>query len=308
MAGNVTLRGVPIGDLVANAANVRDDATVDVEDLAASIRVQGILQPLIVNETGGRLVVTDGHRRLAAARLAQVPVLPCLVTTGRGKRDVVATMLATAMHKELTPLEQARAFRQLRNEGMVSVDIARATGYSAALVKARLLLLELPREAQDMVEDSTLTLRDATTLAKQVKAKRTGTVGTNAGRSAWFTRSHPLAASITCDHGDRRTIVGAVACGQCWEETIRAHERGELDVVPTHDETAVVRVLSGDLPEVLSRADRLEVVRRLVAQGASDHQIARRTGVTERQALRDRQHLDLASPIGVGGHPEVRAG
>jgi ParB family chromosome partitioning protein len=289
------LRRIPTADLVANRRNVRDDLD-GIDELAASIRANGVLQPLIVNNTGSALVVTDGHRRLAAARLAQVPALVCIVESGADERRVVTTMLAAAMHQQLRPIEQAKAFQRLRDEGVTTADIARSTGYTTALIRARLLLLELPDEAQDMVEEQTLTIGQATALAKQVKAKARGAARVSSAKSAWLTKSHRLALSITCDHGDARTVVGGVACGQCWEAAIRADERGDLEVVPAHDEALVERVLGGErLP--LHRVDRLECVRRLVAGGYTDGQIADTLRCTARQVLRDRQALDLASAV-----------
>jgi len=292
------LRRVPLADLTANPGNVRDHLD-GIEELAASIRANGLLQPLIVNQRGSRLVVTDGHRRLAAARLAGVPALLCIVTAGADEQRVTTTMLAAAMHRELRPIEQARAFDRLKRSGVPTSQIAQSTGYSINLIRQRLLLLELPEEAQGMVEDETLTIGQATTLAKQVRAKKSGSVPAKGARSAWLTKSHALALSVSCDHGDRRTIIGGVACGQCWEAAIRADERGDLDVVPTCDEALVERVLCGErIP--MQRADRLECTRRLVARSLSDAEIATRLHVTPRQVLRDRQALDLAAPIESG--------
>jgi ParB/RepB/Spo0J family partition protein len=305
MSAPATFRGVPVDQLREHPGNVRQ--TFDgIEELADSIRARGIQQPLIVNERGPDVyVVTDGHRRLRAARLAQVPVIPCIVTTGQDARSVRATMLAAAMHQQLTPLEQARAFKQCRDDGMLVPDIARSTGYSQALVKNRLLLLELPAEAQDMVEADELTLGQATALAKQVKATKSGTVGANTSKSMWLSNSHRLAryVRLRCDHGDSRRIVGTVGCGQCWEEVIREDATGKVNTDLTFDEAIVQRILAGDQVD-LTRRDRLEAVRRLAGQGMSDSRIAAQVGTTDRQVLRDRQTLSVPSPIGRPGHNE----
>jgi ParB/RepB/Spo0J family partition protein len=228
----VTFLGIPTDQLRDNPANIRDDVKVsEIDDLANSIRANGILQPLIVNRTiDDEYVVTDGHRRLAAARLAKVPIAPCLVTDAHDQRAVLAVMLATAMHKELTPLEQARAFKQCRDNGMLTLDIARSTGYSQALVRNRLLLLELPAEAQDMVDKDELTLGQATALAKQVKARSIGTATASTYKSRWLARTHRLARKVElrCDHAEVRQVVGGVGCGQCWEAAIRADEKAEV--------------------------------------------------------------------------------
>lgn len=293
----VHFRGVPTAHLTANPTNIRDDIVLaDIEALAASIRTNGILQPLIVNRTlKDELVVTDGHRRLAAARLAQVPAVPCLITDAVDDRTVLTTMLATAMHKELTPIEQARAFAQLRTQGMFVADIARATGYTQARIKARLLLLDIPKEAQDMVENGEVTLGQATSLAKQVRAKGNGTTAAAVTKGRWFTRTHRLArhVQLACDHTDIRQPIGGSGCGQCWEAAIRADAIGSLgDPPPAFDEAAVIRALSGERMN-LTRADRLEATTRLHAQGHSDSVIADRLHVSDRQVIRDRQTLDL---------------
>jgi ParB family chromosome partitioning protein len=228
---SIELRRVRTTDLVANRRNVREQLE-EIDELAASIRANGLLQPLIVNDQAGTLVVTDGHRRLEASRRAQVPYVMCLVTTDAGVRQVTTTMLAAAMHKELKPLEQARAFKALQGEGVTIADIARSTGYSAALIRSRLLLLELPAEAQDMVEDETLTIGQATELARQVKRTRSGGVAKigSGKEAARYWATHPLRSAVRdlCTHQEYRRTVGGAGCPPCWERAIRADERRVL--------------------------------------------------------------------------------
>lgn len=211
---------VPIRDLRANPANVREQLE-EIGPLAASIRTHGILQPLIVNCARGAFLVTDGHRRLAAAKLAMVPAAPCLVTSGAGTRDVIATMCAAAMHQELTPMEQARAFERLRAEGMTTTDVALSTGYSPRLVRQRLLLLSLPPEAQDLLDEGTLTVTAAAELAATLGTAPKVSAFLRSPKKSYLGRAHPLAARLDCTHGDVRVLVGGVACGQCWEQAIR---------------------------------------------------------------------------------------
>lgn len=281
-----------------NARNVRKDLG-NVDELAASLRTNGMQQPVIVtpNPGGDTYALVDGHRRHAAAIKAGLPAMPALVTTVTGKRQTLAMMLAAAMHKQLKPLEQAKAFADLRDDGMTINEISHTTGYSRATVLARISLLDLPRDAQTMVENNELTLAQAVDLAKQVKASRTGSTSTkHATRSAWFTTAHRLAASVTqaCTHDTAtRAHIGAVGCGQCWEAAIRADERGDLDVIPVFDEVAVLRLCDGRFAGNAKRADRLEAVTRLWRRGMSDSQIAERVKSTARQVIRDRQALDL---------------
>lgn len=190
LAAPVTTAGftyalVPVRDLRANPGNVREQLE-GIGPLASSIRSRGVLQPLIVNQVRGAYLVTDGHRRLAAAKLAMVPAVPCLVTSGAGPRDVIATMCAAAMHQELTPLEQARAFERLRSEGMSTKDVALSTGYSPKLVRQRLLLLTLPDEAQDLLEQGTLTVTAAAELAATLRTGSNGSAPVRATKQSYL--------------------------------------------------------------------------------------------------------------------------
>lgn len=229
MSAPITFRGIRTAELKSNRANVREQLD-GIDDLAASIRANGILQPLIVNDRAGDLIVTDGHRRLEAAKRASVPVVPCLVTVDADERHVITTMLAAAMHRELKPIEQGRAFARLKAQGVTVADIARSTGYSVAVVSNRLLLLELPAQAQDLVDDEQLSIGQATALAKQVRAHKTGSAATKRKAGGSFRRTHALAATVrlSCDHSETRHQYGGIGCGQCWEAAIRADERARI--------------------------------------------------------------------------------
>jgi ParB/RepB/Spo0J family partition protein len=286
--GRVTrIARIPTRDLTADPANVRSSLG-DLTELAASIKRLGQLQPLVVRESPTGLVVIDGHRRLAAAVSAGVPEVLCIVTGPTSESQATLIMLAAAMHRQLEPMDQARAFRRLREAGMSVAAISARTGYSGMTVRARLALLDLPDDAQRMVRDKKMTLREAGRLTKSRYACL------KSDRSAWFTRSHRLALGLDCDHGDARTILGGVACGQCWEAAIRADERGELECAPPYDEVLVQRVLNGERLS-MSRTDRLEAVRILARRGWSDARIAGQVRVSERQVIRDRQALDEPS-------------
>lgn len=219
---SATFRVIPTADVRPSAHNVRDDLG-DLTELTASLRANNMQQPIIVTDRVTHYELVDGHRRHTAATAANIRAIPAIVTEVNGLRATVVTMLAAAMHKQLTPLEQAKAFLALMDDGMPVGAIAQATGYSRTTIHERVSLLELPAECQDMVATGALTLRDAVALAHEVKAKRAGSVATRASRSAWFTRAHPLAAEVakTCHHGSDRRLVGSLGCGQCWEATIR---------------------------------------------------------------------------------------
>ena len=219
---------VPLEQLHPNRNNPRE-ALEDIDALAKSIRRLGVQQPLLVHQDAtGRMTIVDGHRRYEAALAAGVDTVPCLASPAGTRSAQLGVMLATAMSKALTPLERARAFSALAQEGFGLQEIAGQTGFSVATVRAGLSLLSLPDEAQRMLDNDEITTGDAVDLAAQLKSQRAGADRTPAKqRQAWFRTEHPLAAQVkqTCTHRGDRRIVGSTGCGQCWEHAIRTDER-----------------------------------------------------------------------------------
>lgn len=218
---------IPIDRIRPNTANIRTKLG-DLDELAASILAVGLLQPLVVRPDGhGKFVLVDGHRRFHAARRAGLTALPCLASKAEDETGQIGVMLAAAMHKQLEPVEQAQAFTALRNRGLSVADIARRTGYSTATVSGRLLLADLPDETQEMVREGQISVTDATTLARQIRASGRGSAPVRESRPAWFAPTHRLARAVqdTCTHTDVRPVVGRSGCGPCWESAIRADER-----------------------------------------------------------------------------------
>lgn len=214
---------VPIDRIKPSPRNIRRDLG-DLTELAASIRAVGLLQPLVVRpDPDGGFEIIDGHRRHAAATLAGAKALPCVAVQRRDADHRTELMLAAAMHKQLTALEQAEAFLNLRARGLTVSAIAARTGYSESTVSARLALMDLPRDARQKVADGQLTVTEATGLARQVRRSGRGEV--SHARPSWFNVAHPLAKAVQarCPHDDRRQV--GPACGQCWEEEIRFDER-----------------------------------------------------------------------------------
>lgn len=215
---------VLVADLVPHPSRIRSDLG-PLDELTASIRAVGLLQPLLVTaRPGQKVTVIDGVRRTVALQNAKVDKALCLVLEpGDVSRDI-ATMLAAAMHKELTPLEQADAFSALRHRGLTQQQIARATGYSTRTVGARLILADLPDDARAMVAERRLTLADAEDLARQLRGGvKASTRASSPVKARWLAKTHPLAKKVSdgCGHGGTRQMIGGVGCGQCWESAIR---------------------------------------------------------------------------------------
>lgn len=138
-----------------------------VGELAASIKAEGIQQPLtVVPHIGGydgRYTCVIGHRRLAAAVQAGMATVPAFIRTMDRREQLRTMMTENTQRRDLTPLEQADGFKQLMLElpEQTAAAVARETGFSETTVRRRLKLHELPREAVEIAEErGNVTLAD----------------------------------------------------------------------------------------------------------------------------------------------------
>ncbi|WP_217922708.1 ParB/RepB/Spo0J family partition protein [Miltoncostaea oceani] len=136
-----------------------DDET-EHQALTASVRAQGILQPLLVERTDVGPVLIDGHRRLAAARAAGLTAVPVIERTGdEGEAAQLAAALAANLRRSgLDPIEEARAYARATEAGWPQRRIAEAVGCSRRHVSERLRLLRLPESVTEAISDGVLTL------------------------------------------------------------------------------------------------------------------------------------------------------
>jgi ParB family transcriptional regulator, chromosome partitioning protein len=119
----------------------------DLNDLTASIREHGVLQPLIVTpgDEEGRFILIAGERRLEAARLAGLASVPVLVRQATDQQRLELAIIENVQRADLSALEQAEAYRQLAEDFNLShEEIAVQVGKSRVAVTNTLRLLKLP--------------------------------------------------------------------------------------------------------------------------------------------------------------------
>ncbi len=127
--------------------------------LAASIRLEGVLQPIVVRrrpEGGFELIA--GERRWRAARSAGVPTLPAVVRDADDRGSLLLGLVENVAREQLSPVEEARAYASLVDEFELSLgDVAERVGRSKSAVSNRLRLLELPEEVLWMLARGDMT-------------------------------------------------------------------------------------------------------------------------------------------------------
>lgn len=146
---NVRVRNtyLPIEFLQPHPDNPRKDVG-DVTELAESIKANGIFQNLTVipTEDEHKFTVVIGHRRLAAAKLAGLEKVPCMVAEMDDKEQISTMLLENMQRNDLTLYEQAQGFQMMLDLGETQEGISEKTGLSKTTVRHRLKLLELDKE------------------------------------------------------------------------------------------------------------------------------------------------------------------
>jgi ParB family chromosome partitioning protein len=148
-AGQPELLHLPVESIHPNPRQPRKRFEPEAADgLAASIRHQGVLQPIVVRrrpEGGFELIA--GERRWRAARTAGMPTLPALVRDVEDKDSLLLGLVENVAREQLSAVEEARAYASLVDEFELSLgDVAERVGRSKPAVSNRLRLLELPEE------------------------------------------------------------------------------------------------------------------------------------------------------------------
>jgi ParB family chromosome partitioning protein len=149
---------VPVEAIVANPDQPRthfDDDTL--EEMAASMREVGVLQPIVVTETGDGFVLIAGERRWRAAKRAGMTAVPAVVREATGSSTLVEALVENVQRQDLSPLEEANAYRHLlENYGMTQDEVADRVGKSRPTVSNTLRLLQLPPAIQALVDNGQL--------------------------------------------------------------------------------------------------------------------------------------------------------
>ena len=135
--------------------------------MAASIRLHGVLQPLLVSEESpDRFLLITGERRWRAARLAGLETVPAVIRERiEDKAQLELALVENLQRCDLTPLEASRAFDHLRSSlGLSQQEIADRVGMDRSTVANALRLLKLPSEVQGMVDRGELSAGHGRTL------------------------------------------------------------------------------------------------------------------------------------------------
>jgi len=149
VAASEELVQLPVGSIHANRRQPRKHFEPEaIAELAASIRVQGVVQPILVrSDPDGGYELIAGERRWRAAREAGLDALPALVRESDDRETLLLALVENVAREDLSPVEEARAYATLVDEFELSLgEVAERVGRSKPGVSNRLRLLELPED------------------------------------------------------------------------------------------------------------------------------------------------------------------
>jgi ParB family chromosome partitioning protein len=128
------------------------------EELAESIRVSGVVQPVVLRPAAnGRFQLVAGERRWHASKRAGKATIPAVVRQISNEQAMEITIIENLQREDLNPVEQARAFERLSREfGLTQEQIAARTGKDRASIANFIRLLKLPEEVQNALEAGAL--------------------------------------------------------------------------------------------------------------------------------------------------------
>jgi len=154
---------VPIDDIVPNPMQPRQGLDREaLEELAASIREHGLIQPLIVSQVTDtepqRYQLIAGERRLEAAKLAGLTKVPVIIREATPQEMLELALVENIQRADLNPLEQATAYRHLIDDfGLTQDQVAEKVGKSRVAVANSVRLLRLPDEIKGSLAQGQIT-------------------------------------------------------------------------------------------------------------------------------------------------------
>lgn len=121
-------------------------------ELAQSIKTYGVVQPIIVQQSGGRYVIIAGERRYRASRLAGLKTVPVVIKEYSRRELMEVSLVENLQREDLNPIEEAQAMRLLMEEHQLTQDVlSTRIGKSRSAVANTLRLLSLPDSVREMV-------------------------------------------------------------------------------------------------------------------------------------------------------------
>ena len=158
-------------------------------ELAASLKQHGIVQPLIVKKKDDRYLIVAGERRFRAARLAGLATVPCIISEAGDEALAEVSLIENIQREDLNPMEEAAAIRFLMEQhDLTQEEVSARLGKSRSAVANILRLMNLPESIRGFISEGKLTSGHGKILAGLDNDALAEELGTKAAKEGWSVR------------------------------------------------------------------------------------------------------------------------
>ena len=186
-----TIPELPIDEIQPNPNQPRREfRQQQLNELADSIRHDGIIQPIVVRKQGTGYQLIAGERRLRAAKIAGLDKVPVVVQEISDERLLEVALVENIQREDLHPIELAEAFERLSTDlGLNHEEIGRRTGKDRATITNSIRLLQLPLSLQNLIAERKLSPGHARALLKLKSEEEQHTLALKAIAEGWSVRT-----------------------------------------------------------------------------------------------------------------------
>lgn len=206
-----TLLQIPTHSVVPSRHQSRKFfSSQELEELAASIRMVGLLQPIVVRPLGNeQYELIAGERRWRASVLAGIQVVPALVQEPHHEQNAaLMTLIENLQRANLNALEEAEAYQQLQKDfGLTQEEVALRVGKKRSTIANVLRLLTLPSELQQAVREGALSLGHAKALLSVADYKERITLGKAIEKKGWSVRELEKRIALSKRSSNKKTPI-----------------------------------------------------------------------------------------------------
>lgn len=160
------IKEIPISSINPNPDQPRREFEIEaLNELAKSIHVHGLLQPILVRPVGERYFIIAGERRLRAAKIAGLTTIKCIVQLCTDQEMAERALIENIQRADLSPVEEGFAYERLIKEyGLSQEQVAQRVGKARSTITNLLRVIQLPNSVLDLLRDNSISLGHAKVL------------------------------------------------------------------------------------------------------------------------------------------------